>query len=190
MPPYVRQYNLEKGICESLDDEAALSIIADAIEAKSRMIHLSLRIVRVDIIIPLCRFVFRERLMQAGMLIDYYRNNHVPLFTPIAVHYPCGVRQIVAPPILESRGDDYILCDGMHRVYTARQNGEVELKCLVINGVSIPLPGKPQTWESVRINEIQLPVQHNFEEFRPEFLTWYTKAFNGIKAFEQIAKNS
>lgn len=185
MDPYVRQYDLRSGVCTSLSEAIALDKIDRAIDAKARGISLSILPVNVDQIVPLCKYVFSERLMRTRTLLEHYTANDVPLYQPIIIAFPSGARQIVAPPILERRDNRFILCDGMHRVYTARQICKQTLKCLVIDNVDIPLPGRPLTWGSVQVNDVQLPVEQNFDEFRPEFLTWYTRTFNGMKAFEE-----
>jgi hypothetical protein len=187
MPPFARQFPLDNGSVERLDDAASLSRIAHVIDAELRGITLDFQVVRTDAIIPLCKFVFKERLLLAQKLVEQYAKQNISLFCPVSVSFSSGQKQLIAPPILERRDGKYILCDGMHRVYVARQCETVNLKCLVIDRITIPLPGKPQSWGAVRVSDVQLPVERNFEDFRPEFLTWYTKAFNGLKAFSSIA---
>lgn len=54
------------------------------------------------------------------------------------------------PPIVEQHGDRWILMDGVHRSYLARQAG-VPIECIVIKGVTTPFPCSPHLWDEVAV---------------------------------------
>jgi len=60
------------------------------------------------------------------------------------------------PPIVEIHGDQWILMDGVHRTYLARQAG-VPLQCLVVHGVQLTFPCAPHSYNEVGILEEKPP---------------------------------
>lgn len=54
------------------------------------------------------------------------------------------------PPIVERRGKDLIIMDGIHRNYLAKQFG-VAVNAIVIDGVSAPFPCGLRSWSEGRV---------------------------------------
>lgn len=134
--------------------------------------------VEVDSIVPLCRYVFNERLTFARQLVELYETSSIALFEPCIRYDSFGRKSIIAPPVIEQRDGVNILCDGMHRVYSVIRDDLKNIKVLLVKNHTLPLPGELNSWENVCLMPEQLPVETNFINFKREGLTGYSKFFN------------
>ena len=134
--------------------------------------------VHINSIVPLCKYVYWQRLSFAKQLIALYQNSAIQLFAPCI--YSSSIRQtsIVAPPVIEQRNGMNVLCDGMHRLFSIIDNGTKYVRVLVASNYQLPLPGKLNTWVNVKIMPEQLPVEANFINYDKNGLTGYSKFFN------------
>lgn len=138
----------------------------------------SLSKVTLKDVIPLCKYVFTERLNYAQNSILACWKHHIPLFYPYTIRYMNGNVHLVVPPIVEERNGMLYLGDGMHRFYSALALN-IETACvLVTHKCKLPFPGVPQIWENISEASKQLPVQYNFEGFLKTGLTGYSKFCN------------
>lgn len=135
---------------------------------------------KVDIrkIIPLCKYVYSDRLNFARKNILNCIRYDIPLFYPYVVKYDNGDSHLVAPPIVEERNQLLFLGDGMHRIYSLLELNISTASVLVTHDCTLPLPGMPQDWSNVKENSIQLPCDMNFENFFKKGLTGYSKFCN------------
>lgn len=134
--------------------------------------------VKIGEIIPLCKYVYSERLEFAKKSILECRKYDIPLFYPYTAHYCNGDKHIVVPPIIEVRRKSLYLGDGMHRIFSLLENEIKSAYVLFVHGCTLPLPGNPQVWSNVKKQNIQLPGHMNFENFLREGLTGYSKFCN------------
>lgn len=128
-------------------------------------------------IVPLCRYVFKERLSFARQLIMLYNIFEIDLFEPCIRYDSYGKKSIIAPPIVENRNGMNILCDGMHRIYLVKDDLKT-VKVLIAENWTLPLPGELNVWKNVSLKSEQMPVEDNFVNFNREGLTGYSKFFN------------
>lgn len=57
---------------------------------------------------------------------------------------------MIAPPVIEMSDGVPTIVDGIHRFYLARQLG-FDVRCVFINGASLPLISYPVEWQDVRM---------------------------------------
>ncbi len=55
------------------------------------------------------------------------------------------------PPIVERHGADWIVMDGIHRMYITKQAGGLTINAILIENVSLPFPCWPRKWSEVEI---------------------------------------
>ena len=135
---------------------------------------------KIDIrkIIPLCKYVYSERLNFARKSILNCIQYDIPLFYTYVIKYDNGNSHLVAPPIVEERNQSLFLGDGMHRIYSLLELNILTASVLVTHKCTLPLPGMSQTWGNVKENSVQLPCDMNFENFFKQGLTGYSKFCN------------
>lgn len=134
--------------------------------------------VRTSEIVPLCKNVYTERLKFAEKSIITCEKYKIPLLYPYIVTYKNGNKHIVVPPIVELRGQSLYLGDGMHRVYSLIERNIESVYLMITYDCTLPLPGKPQVWDNIKKQDIQLPGHMNFENFLREGFTGYSKFCN------------
>jgi hypothetical protein len=79
----------------------------------------------------------------------------------------------LAPPLVEVLHDDpwhdslpeLGILDGLHRIYAARRLGTEHVRCLIIDGVTIPLPVLPVSWTDV-LEYTTTPADHLKRDYR------------------------
>ena len=71
------------------------------------------------------------------------------------------------PPIIERHGSAWVLLDGVHRMYLARQVGTT-LEAVVVSGVKTPFPTDLHGWESVSVVSEKPARSERYRNLRPE----------------------
>lgn len=71
------------------------------------------------------------------------------------------------PPIIEAVNGKSFLLDGVHRNYSALQDGTT-VESVVLTGVETPQPFEPQTWSKIKVVEVKPPPEDRFHGLRPE----------------------
>ncbi len=54
------------------------------------------------------------------------------------------------PPIIEQHGSDFVVMDGIHRNYIAKQLGKT-LSSIVVANPSVPFPCSPKSWSEIKV---------------------------------------
>lgn len=134
--------------------------------------------VSIKEIIPLCKYVYSERLIFAEESILNCKKNNIPLFYPYKIQFRGGKQHLIVPPIVEERDQVLYLGDGMHRIYSLLESNVSTAYVLITHECTLPLPGIPQTWEKVKKNTVQLPGHLNFDNFLQAGFTGYSKFCN------------
>jgi hypothetical protein len=105
-------------------------------------------------IVPLSKYVLADQL---GLVNDLRRELSelgVDVFELAeGIVWPHGPNERpIACPIIEVwDGEGLLLVDGIHRVWSARQEGRTKLICAVIKNVVVPLVPVPVTWNDVKV---------------------------------------
>lgn len=138
-------------------------------------------------IIPLCNFVYSPRLKKCAKIIAKYLCTRIDIFCPVIVGYKDSIYQLMNPPIAESHNDKLILCDGMHRVFLAKEMRLPKIYILLIENVKTPLPGAISSWDNVQISDKTKLITENIHDFVEDNFTGYTLISNSSKMF--VRKN-
>lgn len=177
-------YNLsiEHASPTEISEDTFLSFVS-ALFPFHREASYSLVKVKLSLIRPLTKYVFKHRLTKSRKLIGKYDSSRIDLFKPLLFNFSNSYIQLVGPPVLELRSDEFVLCDGTHRVFSAMRDDIESVYCLVVRGVTIPLPGEIGSWDKVQILENQVPIEENFINYNPRYFTGYTSIFNNEKVW-------
>lgn len=167
--------SLEYRKCSKKQVESIIEIFQEKFQTSSRW---SIEEIDVDRIIPLCKYVYTNRLSYAEMSISNCKKYNIPLFYPYIVHYGNEKNHLVVPPIIEERNNLFYLGDGMHRIYKLLQQNVTTTLVLMTHDCVLDLPGRPQAWDHVKEKDIQLPAHMNFDSFSRPGLTGYSKFCN------------
>lgn len=116
-------------------------------------------------LVSLTRFVREYKYRQIRHLIQLYGNLGIPLFDPAAVLLNTGESSIVTPPVVEESGGQYIVVEGSTRATFCRDEGASQIKCVVVRGVSDPLPSTPIPFKHVRVVGRTLAADQRYERF-------------------------
>lgn len=125
-----------------------------------------------DDVSPLCLYVRSERIDDVYLLAKSMLYHRLSPFEPVVVRSDSGSHLLV-PPIIERReGSRYVLINGLHRLFAARQMfPRRPLDVVVVEGVADPLPADPIPWDRVEVRKADnLPGARAdlFVNFRPD----------------------
>ena len=170
--------NLEKCIdfiFQELDSDKLFSIFKNKFNSN---LDYSIAEVNVSEIEPTSNYVYIKRLEYAERTINLYKTNNISMFKPVQEIYNDRIQYIV-PPIIEIRGNRKVLCDGTHRVFSARRLNIKKIHVMLIRNTVLPLAGDINIWENIKITQHQCKLEDNFINFNIEGFTGYSKFCNG-----------
>lgn len=132
----------------------------------------SLEVIEIKELRPLSRYVLADRLEAVRKLQEHLAGNGVDIFDlPHGLVWPFGATASpLAQPVIEIwPNEGTLLVDGLHRVWTAREQGRKEVRCIVIRNVRLPLVPLPVSWEDIKIFPIGTrPTEDEKRVFRFE----------------------
>lgn len=133
----------------------------------------------IDSIKPTSLYLQVERLLYAIETAALLKAHGFSLYEP-HIKKSHDKRRIVPPPIIEVRGDDYVLCDGTHRITAARKRNENSVIVLVVRGMYRPLAGDITSWDEITVTNMRYRSKDNFVNFNEAGMTGYSKFCNSI----------
>ncbi|MGY3479378.1 patatin-like phospholipase family protein [Bradyrhizobium ottawaense] len=130
-------------------------------------IDISIENVPIDRLVSLTRFVREYKYRQIAHLIRLYRQSNLPLFDTAMVRLGMA-SSIVTPPVVEEAGGRFILVEGSTRATFCRDEGASQIKCVVVRGVTDPLPSVAVEFKRVRVVGRTLEAAERYERFNYE----------------------
>jgi hypothetical protein len=115
--------------------------------------------------VSLTRFVREYKYRQIRHLIDLYKRLGITLFDPATVSLSTGEKSIVTPPVVEAAGGQFILVEGSTRATFCRDENVSAINCVVVRGVTDPLPSAPVPFKQVRVVGRTLDTGQRYERF-------------------------
>ena len=134
--------------------------------------------VNVDEIKITSNFLYMPRLAFARSLASDYLVKMLEPFEPVHISIDENHLRLVAPPVIEARTEGFVLCDGTHRVYAAKEHNVKKIRVLMISGSPLPLAGNITCWSNIVIKSTKYETKDNFVDFNPVGFTGYSKFFN------------
>lgn len=111
---------------------------------------ISFRSVKVANVRPLHRFIDLHEFERIQTLARTLNTHNIPLWRTVTVVSSRG-QKTICPPVIEVHNGQWIVIDGLSRVYFARQKKMSEVFACVVEDVSEPLIGAPWTWDKIQL---------------------------------------
>ena len=131
--------------------------------------------VEIDSLKYTSKYISKNRLDRAVLILSKYIQAGIELFIPAVIG-----EHLITPIVVERREDDYLLCDGMHRIYACMQFNISKVQALIVDDSPLPPPGKYIMLDQVCISDEQRSLTEIFVDFHPEYFTGYSRFFNSI----------
>ena len=80
------------------------------------------------------------------------------------------------PPIVEKHGSDFVIMDGIHRNFIARQAGTT-VNSIVVSNVRIPFPCKIHGWEDAKV----IPLAEKPPKLEERYFDLNSELFRNLK---------
>ncbi len=135
---------------------------------------------------PICAIARTYRLERVGSLVAAYGAAALPLYVGVILSYPTGGSCLVAPPIIEMHGEDYVLIDGLHRLLAARCKGLSAVSVAVVRGELSPLPGDAVSWSCVRTVSCHTSRESKFRNFRPPHFRPISESLDSLGCIDNV----
>lgn len=118
--------------------------------------EITLEPLAIDSVAPLAKYVLYANLEELSGVAKDLERAGVDLFQ---LHGRLTLevdqeQRFLSPPVVEEWPEEgYLLVDGLHRAWLAREEGRNALNCLVIRRVSLPLVPLPVDWSEICVYE-------------------------------------
>ncbi len=118
--------------------------------------------VNVNQLRPLCLFVRTYRLQSVQKLISLYENFPLRLFESAWIEKEGSVKGILVPPIIEVHNDEFVIIDGLHRLFEVFRTKRPNIYTVVIRGNLDKLPADILTWSEVQMTDRTMTRSEKF----------------------------
>ena len=175
----------QKGPLPSLvkvSDEEVIKPLRGVGQYSGDKVNIAIERIDVDRLVATSRLTREFKYNQIGYLIDMYRRLGLELFEPAAVQLAEGRKSIVTPPVVEEVGGDFVLIEGSTRATFCRDEGILSFKCVVVRGVSDPVPSRTYNFSRVRITGRELPASERYDGFEYAHFRHIERAMHPINS--------
>ena len=139
---------------ELIDRLRRCCVKGDADLRPYKQADITLEHVEIALLVPLSKYVLTEQLQFVSSLRRLLEDSGLDLFAlPSGIMWPDGRdgRALAAPVVEFWPGEGLLLVDGIHRIWSAREQGRTQATCAVVSGVTVPLVPLPVSWDDVKI---------------------------------------
>ena len=138
-------------------------------------LYYSIEEIELERICPTSLYIQSERLKYAEFTARTLIQNGLQLYEPHIKVDSTGTKRFVPPPIIEIRRELCVLCDGTHRIFTAKRIGINRIVVMIVRGTYKPLAGDITSWDIIQINDNKYKISENFVNYNSEGMTGYSK---------------
>lgn len=142
-----------------------------------KKLYYSIEQILIEDIKPTSLYVQNDRLRYAHLTAMNLIKQGLKLYEP-HIKYNGKSHRIVPPPIIEERGKRFVLCDGTHRIITAKELKIKEVIVLVVRDTYLPLAGDITDWDHIVRTDNRYRSCENFVNYCCEGMTGYSKFCN------------
>jgi hypothetical protein len=146
-------------------DEEVIAPLRSVGQYANERVKIDLERIQVDRLVATSRLTREFKYNQIRYLVEMYRRLGLELFEPAAVELAGGFKSILTPPVVEEAGSDFVLIEGSTRATFCRDEGISSFKCVVVRGVSDPVPSRTYDFSKVRITGRELPASERYDGF-------------------------
>lgn len=137
----------------------------------------SIKTISVDNILPTSIYLKNSRLAYASYTAKILIEQKIKLYEPHLKYDGISYR-LVPPPIVESRKEGLVLCDGTHRIMTAKELNVNTVVVLFVENAYRPLAGDITSWNGIIKTDLDYKTKDNFLNYCHEGMTGYSKFCN------------
>ena len=143
--------------------------------------RMSIRMVKLANLKPLHRFIDEREYVRIQDLSKRFQRHNIPLWNVVTVHSSIS-KKTICPPIVEIHNNDWIVFDGLARVYHSRQDGSTDLVACVIENVNKPPSGAVWTWNQVQVvTQSDYTKDENFQDYNASFWRDYDGVHSSLE---------
>ncbi|EKD64440.1 MAG: hypothetical protein ACD_50C00389G0008 [uncultured bacterium] len=139
--------------------------------------HIFLNQVDLSTIIPLAKFISKDRLEFTKGLFFEMKNKGIELYKPIFLKTLEKDYRLIVPPVLERHNNKWYIFDGLHRLWLAREKGEKYVWTICVEHPPLPLPSTPRDWGQITYSDSSPSVSENLLEMKEELVRPLSKMF-------------
>ena len=164
------------------------TLIVDLFQNKfDNKLKYSIKTVNIDSIIPTSLYIKYDRFLYAQYTAKSLIEKRISLYEP-HIKYDGDSYRFVPPPIVELRREGLILCDGTHRIMTAKEFHVNRVVVLLVENAYRPLAGDITSWDRIKTTDLNYKTKDNFLNYCHEGMTGYSKFCNSDKMIIKIPK--
>ena len=154
------------------------NLIVDLFQKKfDNKLKYSIKTVNTDSIMPTSLYIKNDRYLYALYTAKLLIEKSINLYEP-HIKFDGDSYRLVPPPIVELRKEGLILCDGTHRIMTAKEFHVDRVVVLLVENVYRPLAGDITSWERIKKTDVKYKTKENFLNYCHEGMTGYSKFCN------------
>lgn len=139
----------------------------------------------IDQIESLARYVRHYRLAFAHSIFTQMLERNYELYESVVIEL-ADHKRFVVPPVVEKHDERYILFDGTHRIWVAREYGVPCLQVVCVFNIDLSLPCETVPWEHVTTREDYYTTEENLVNLDRKLFRPVTTTFNGPSTILEI----
>ncbi|WP_374948157.1 patatin-like phospholipase family protein [Mucilaginibacter sp.] len=157
---------LKNILIEKVDNIELLKLIRSVKQYKNENVIITIQEMNVAELIFITKYVRGFKYRQIQNLFELYTQFGIEHFAPAKLNLLDGKYTLITPPVVEKIGDNYYVVEGNTRLSYAYRNGIKTLKCVILEGVSDPLPSKGEFLaKEILLSDKQMIGDQRYEEF-------------------------
>lgn len=144
--------------------------------------NISLTSVCVNRIHSSCRFLKQSSIDAVRPICEAYLNHKIPVFLPSLLTTRAGSTHLL-PPILEHHEGKYVIVDGTHRLFLAKNYFQLEqVFCITLNNTP-ELPGIPIPFDEVEVKTHRMSRWETFNRYQKELFRDFRPLEDALRIF-------
>jgi len=132
--------DIVKPSIELVEDEVLIREIRNVNQYNKPSVNLSMQELNVTDLTFLNKYIRAYKYRQIETIFNTFRKSGIDFFNSAKLILKNDKYTLITPPVVERIGDKFYVIEGNTRLVFAYKNGINKVKCIVVNGVTDPLP--------------------------------------------------
>lgn len=151
---------------EIVEDEVLISEIRKVYQYNKPSVSLSMQELNVTDLTFLNKYIRAYKFRQIETIFNSFKKSGLDYFNSAKLILKDDKYTLITPPVVEKIGDNFYVIEGNTRLVFAYKNGIKRVKCIVVNGVSDPLPAVGNyNVKEVILSDKELIGEERYENF-------------------------
>ncbi len=157
---------LNKILIEKVDNLELQHLLKTVKQYNNPNVQITIQEMNVSDLIFITKYVRGFKYRQIQNLFELYTQFGIEYFAPAKLNLLNGKYTLITPPVIEKIGNSYYVVEGNTRLTYSYRNGIKTVKCVVIEGVSDPLPSKGSFFvKEILLSDKQMIGDERYDEF-------------------------